>query len=303
MFKEILKIIPIVLIICFAVHQNITFADSKESPAIYMSPRAINPFKEYTPNFRDSISIMEKEVEIHPDNPRLRFVLGLLYFKSIKEENGKYNLVLLTKAEEQFYKLIKLNKYQSLSNYYLGLVSFQKSSNDKNAMYKAMSYLEEAIKSDENYFRAYMKLSFLYLALQRYEDAITLLEKAKNIFEDNYEIYYKLSLSYNHKKKYAKAIENAKKALSINNGLEAQLLLASAYSLSGDYKNAINQLEKALTEYPKNKTVLLGLSAVLYKKGENEKAIETLKKVAVYHPDDQEIKEKLEALTKKDSKE
>ncbi|MDE2179977.1 MAG: tetratricopeptide repeat protein [candidate division NC10 bacterium] len=98
--------------------------------------------------------------------------------------------------------------------------------------------------------------------------------------------------------KYDKVIENANIALSFGKNTETQIMLASAYSLTGKYDNARMELEDVLNIDPKNKTALLGLSVVFSKTDNKQKAIEILKKAQGYYPDDSEIKKQLGEIDK-----
>jgi tetratricopeptide (TPR) repeat protein len=94
----------------------------------YAVPREL--FEEWSLDLRDSIGYLEKEIEAHPENYRLRFVLGTLYFELgvakidiNTNEVAQASLLMLGKAEKEFKEVLKLNKNDSLSYYYLGHIS------------------------------------------------------------------------------------------------------------------------------------------------------------------------------------
>ena len=255
-------------------------------------------FEEWSLDLKDPIIYLENEIKTNPNNYRLRFVLGALYFElgvakvDTKTKDIQANLLLLDKAEKEFKEVLKIKKDYSLSYYYLGHIAMQKNANAK----QAMEYYRKAIESDKQNYKAYLKLHFLYLVEKRYKEAIQLLEHAKNNFGSNIEIYYRISLTYFYMGDYQKVIENAQKALLFGKSIGTQLILASAYSLSGNYDDAKKELEDVLITDPKNRTALLGISVVFSKTGKKEKAIEILKKALIYYPDDSEIKKMLKEL-------
>lgn len=252
--------------------------------------------EEYSIDLSDSIKYLEEEIKKDQNNYRLRFVLGSLYFelgvpkydKDTKEVT--HNLEILKKARNEFIKVLSIKKEDSMAYYYLGHLSFLL----EQDLNKAIELYKKAIESDRYNHRAYKKLSILYLAEKRFKDAVLLLEDAKTVSPEDADICHKLAIAYLTTGEYIKAIENAKKTLSIAKNIETQLVLASAYSITGDYDNSKIQLEEVLTSDRKNRTALLGLSVVYRKTGKKEKCIETLKKALQYYPDDSEIKSELD---------
>lgn len=252
----------------------------------------------FSVDIRDSITYLEKEIQTNPNNYRLRFVLGTLYFDlgvakvDTRTKDVQANLLLLDKAEKEFKEVLRIKKDDSMTYYYLGILTIQKGFNIK----QSIEYFKRAIKSDGQNYRAYIKLHTLYLAEKQYKDALILLEDAKRNFNGNTEIYHRLSLTYLIIQDYVNVIENAKMALSLGKNTETQLILASAYSLTGNYDDAKKELEDVLNTDPKNRTALLGISVVFSKTGKKEKAVEILKKALTYYPDDSEIKKMLKEL-------
>lgn len=243
----------------------------------------------------DSIRYLEEEIQQDQNNYRLRFVLGTLYFevgvpKYDKDTKGvTHNLEMLKKARNEFIKVLSLKKNNSMAYYYLGHLSFLL----EQDLNKAIELYKKAIEVDRYNLRAYKKLSILYLAEKRFNDAVLLLEDAKTVSPEDADICHKLAITYLTTGEYTKAIENAKKTLLIAKNIQTQIVLASAYSVIGDYDNAKIQLEDILNLDPKNRTALLGLSIVFKKIGKKEKCIETLKKAHEYYPDDSEIKKEI----------
>lgn len=252
----------------------------------------------FSADMSDSITYLEKEIQTNPNNYRLRFILGTLYFDlgvakvDTRTKDVQANWLLLDKAEKEFKEVLRIKKDDSMTYYYLGILTIQKGFNIK----QSIEYFKRAIKSDGQNYRAYIKLHTLYLAEKQYKDALILLEDAKRNFNGNAEIYHRLSLTYLIIQDYVNVIENAEMALSLGKNTETQLILASAYSLTGNYDDAKKELEDVLNTDPKNRTALLGISVVFSKTGKKEKAIEILKKALIYYPDDSEIKKMLKEL-------
>jgi tetratricopeptide (TPR) repeat protein len=252
--------------------------------------------EEYSIDLSDSIKYLEEEIQKDQNNYRLRFVLGSLYFELGVPKYDKdtrevtHNLEILKKARNEFIKVLSIKKEDSMAYYYLGHLSFLL----EQDLNKATELYKKAIESDRYNLRAYKKLSILYLTEKRFKDAVLLLEDAKTVSPEDADICHKLAIAYLTTGEYIKAIENAKKALLIVKNIQTQLILASAYSITGDYDNSKIQLEEVLTSDRKNRTALLGLSVVYRKTGKKEKCIETLKKALQYYPDDSEIKSELD---------
>ncbi|MDE2179978.1 MAG: hypothetical protein KGJ40_03910 [candidate division NC10 bacterium] len=155
-------------------------------------------FEEWSLDLRDSISYLEKEIEAHPDNYRLRFVLGTLYFElgvakidTNTNEVAQASLLMLDKAEKEFKEVLQLKKNDSMSYYYLGHIAMQKNGN----MEQAIDYYKKAIENDKHNSKAYIKLHYLYLAGKKYKSAVEVLENAKRYFKGDAIIYHRLGLT------------------------------------------------------------------------------------------------------------
>lgn len=264
-------------------------------------PSSVYPISEeilekFPMDLNDPIKYLEEEIQKNPNNYKLKFILGTLYFelgvlkydKDTKEIT--HNLEMLKKAKNEFEEVLKIKNDESLAYYYLGHLAMQMGFGLK----EAEKFYKKAIETNNHNLRAYKKLTIIYLTEKRFKDAVSLLETAKTVSRDDADIYYKLAFTYLITEEYKKAIENAKKVLSIGKSIQSQIILASAYSMTGDYDAAKAQLEDVLNSDPKNKTALVGLSIVFEKMGEKEKCIEILKKALEYYPDDSEIKIELD---------
>jgi tetratricopeptide (TPR) repeat protein len=257
--------------------------------------------EEFSVDLNDVVIRIEKEVESNPKNYRLRFVLGALYFDlaSVEYDASTYeikkgNPALLEKAEHEFNEALKLKKDDSMTYYYLGHLSILKQHN----IDLAIEFYKKSIKSDAINQRAHYKLHSLYLLQNKYNDATNLLENLAKIVKDDANVYHRLSLTYLFIGDYGRVIENAQKAISIKKNTESQLILASAYSKTKDYESAKKNLEDILSREPQNRTALLGLSTVLQKSGDDEKALDILKKANEYYPGDSEIMNKIKEIKK-----
>lgn len=253
-------------------------------------------FEEWTGELTDSIVFLEEEVKKQPDNYKLRFVLGSLYFEvgivKVDESTKKLsqaNLLMLEKSEKEFREVLKIKKDESRAYYYLGHIMMQKEGNSD----KAIEYYKKTIDYDKLNFKAYMKLHFLYFGRKEYDKAISLLEGSKQNFISNPEFYYRLSISYLAVKNYEKVVKSAKTGLSVGGGIETQLILASAYSMTQDYDNAKIVLGEILNKDEKNKSALLGLAMILNKTNKKDEALKILNKALGYYPDDVEVKNRL----------
>jgi tetratricopeptide (TPR) repeat protein len=257
-------------------------------------------FEGYTMDLNHPLKYLEEEVRKHPDNPRLRFVLGALYFElgvpryDEKKQVTQASLEMLNKAANEFKEVIKIKRDEPLAYYYLGHLAIVREANFK----EAIEYYKKTIELDKSFLEAYKKLSVLYLSQKQYKEAALLLESAKSLSNSDADIYHKLAITYMFMQDYKKVIENEKKALSILKTSNGQLVLASAYSLTKDYEDAKIQLKDILDSDPKNKTALLGLSVVYNETGNKEKSIEILKRALEYYPHDPEVEKQLKEIGK-----
>jgi tetratricopeptide (TPR) repeat protein len=262
------------------------------SPA--MTKQSLDP---YQLHYNDALLYIKQVVNKNPQNYKLRFVLGSIYFRIAEEEDiieDKFNL--LTKAEKEFILVTKQNDKEYRAYYYLGLIESLKGDRFKNAK----DYFLKAKEINCNDVRVFIKLAMVEAKLNKQAKAIELLEDAKRTFNGSYDIYNLLSVLYLMRQEYEKVIENGTRALTFKKDTQPMLTVASAYSRTGKYDNAILLLKEVLSMDAGNRTALLGLTIVLKKKGDINAAINILKDALEFYPDDPQFKKLLSEIENND---
>jgi len=106
-------------------------------------------------------------------NPQIRFAIGLCYFR----------LGNLEKARFAFERTIDLDHENSLAFVALAIVELQTNVNDQKMRNKAASYLEKAIKLDQNNYLALRYLADHYFFKKEYEIARKVCERGLSVME------------------------------------------------------------------------------------------------------------------------
>jgi tetratricopeptide (TPR) repeat protein len=157
-----------------------------------------------------------------------------------------YNGVEYGRAEDEFGKLLRLNPAHKEAHYYLGRIyeSRVKSDDDFEAMEEAMREYQEAIKIDQSYIDAHIRLGGLYVKSGFYEGGMRELEEALRINPDLPEAHA--------------AMGNA--CYTIGTAREVKVEHPAGVGATSDFKGAKEYYKKAIEEFSQAINLALGLS-------------------------------------------
>ncbi len=160
-----------------------------------------------------------------------------------------YNRVEYGKAEDEFRKLLRLNLAHKEAHYYLGRIyeSRVKSDDDFEAMEEAMREYQEAIKIDQSYVDAHIRLGGLYVKSCFYEGGMRELEEA-------------LRINPNLSEAHA-AMGNA--CYTIGTAKEVKVEHPAGVGAASDFRGAKEYYKKAIEEFNQAINLAPDLSAEL----------------------------------------
>lgn len=188
--------------------------------------------------YRERWSLAEqmlvKAYRLNPNQPRLYLSLSRLH-------QSRYQK-LGFKNEEQLYRhAIFINPcyedgYLMLADYYLF----------ENQRDKAIQVLEQFLEINPNSVPALMALGKIYLARNELLKIIEVYNRVLELEPNNSDAYYNLGILYYNSKDYENAEKFLKRAIAINNHLNAHLYLAYLYEIKGEKDKAIEQLRQRI---------------------------------------------------------
>lgn len=157
----------------------------------------------------------------------------------------------------------------------------------------AETHLEAAIEKGLN--TAYVKeqLAVLYLADGRHIEVVELLRPAasKSVSAQTHHL---LAIAYLGEGDLASGLEESRASVRLGGGMQSELVMASALSLSGQYDESASVLRSILRSDEKNKSALMGLLAVLKKAGDDSEAATVRASLIDYYGDDPDVRSFLE---------
>ena len=154
---------------------------------------------------------------------------------------------------------------------------------------KALPEVQEtldAAKNQPNDFDAQVKAGDLYIKIKGFEKAAEFYEKAQKIKPNDFGILAKIGNTYFDAEQFEKAQVWYEKALEQKEDLSVRTDLGVTFvqRANPDYERAVKEFEIALKTNPNHETTLYNLGAAYFKKGDAEKAQETLSKLEQINP-------------------
>ncbi len=270
-------------------------------------------------NYTEAVNNLKLVLALNPDNMEAQYYLGSTYLKQQKYNDAitALNIVLAKDAnniqalrsladvydatKDNANKMMVLEKiaavdadeemWFSLGNLYA----------EANNVPKAISSLQNAIKLNPEFDKAYYRLAFLLYDEQRFGDALEYLEYAYNKYPDNDIIAKRLAISYQRSGRINEAITKYESVIQ-NNPTNAQAYLnvvglyrtmasdATDPKIAADYyQKAINSMEALKKNSPDNGLVYLNLSSIYlaqkkYNEAESNANLATTKDGTMYQP-------------------
>lgn len=151
--------------------------------------------------------------------------------------------------------------------------------------------IDQAKKEPDN-FDAQLKAAEFYYQIQRFDGAIEFLKKANQLKPDSREVIVHLGNAYFDLGKYEEAEKwytsaLAKKADDVN--VRTDLGLTFIFRDKPDYDRAIAEFQKSLALDPNHPQTLQNLTVAYTKKGDAERANQTLTTLEVLDPTNESI--------------
>lgn len=139
---------------------------------------------------------------------------------------------------------------------------------------------------DDKFDYAYRNLGDAYIRIKNFEEAIEALEKVLELSIPEDVIYEALGHCYEKLKDYAQARAHYRKALHMNPGdSHLYYAIAGTYMAESNWKNAIDQLQQAISIVPtKSKDYHFALAQCYNKTGKLREAIDSMLQYLHYKP-------------------
>lgn len=175
-----------------------------------------------------------KAYHLNPNNPRLYLSLSRLH-------QSRYQKLGFKNEKQLFDHSIFVNPcyedaYLMLSDYYLF----------ENKREQAIRVLEKILEINPKSVPVLMALGKIYLVKNEILKIVKIYNRVLEFEPDNSDAYYNLGILYYNSKDYDNAEKFLKRALSIDNHLNAHLYLAYLYETKGEYDHAIEHLRKRI---------------------------------------------------------
>ena len=191
--------------------------------------KIINLYKEK--NYQGVIKLGLKLLKKNPKDYQLIYSIGLSYInlKNYFEAEKYFNrLLFIQKKPEIFF--LQANIHKQLEKYDT-----------------AITYFEEAIKLNPNFFEAYNNLGNIKKRIGKIEDAISCFKKAIQLNENNIQSYFNLANIYKDNKNFEELIKTYEKILNFDqNDVKTLYNLGSVYLFIGDIPKGTSLFEKII---------------------------------------------------------
>jgi len=145
---------------------------------------------------------------------------------------------------------------------------------------EAILHLKAALEIKPDYFEARENLGAVYLAMQRWDDAIGALEPLlnENLYATPYLLHNNLGFAYRNKKNLDEAIRHFTQAVFLNPRFCLGLFnLGEALAAQGDAPQAVRQFKKAVEKCPNYADPYYQLGVVFEKRGRVAEALDYYK--------------------------
>ena len=189
----------------------------------------LNLYKEK--NYQGVIKSGLKLLKKNPKDYQLIYSIGLSYInlKNYFEAEKYFNrLLFIQKKPEIFF--LQANIHKQLEKYDT-----------------AITYFEEAIKLNPNFFEAYNNLGNTKKRIGKIEDAISCFKKAIQLNENNIQSYFNLANIYKDNKNFEELIKTYEKILNFDqNDVKTLYNLGSVYLFIGDIPKGTSLFEKII---------------------------------------------------------
>ena len=219
-----------------------------------------------------AISKLEEILEIAPESDKVRFYLSAVY-----EEKKEYK-----SAQEQYLKIEKDSSYYEESRLHAAYISKLLGQIDE-----AVVTLKEVVTSKAENPQTFIFMSQLYEDKKDLNKSLEVLKAAEKKFSDNATVVYYLGMLQDKMSLKTDMIESMKKVIDLQPD-HAQALNYLAYSWAEEgvhLEKAESYARQAANQEKDDAYILDTLGWVMFKKGEYKKAIEILEKAHFMQPE------------------
>jgi Tfp pilus assembly protein PilF len=142
---------------------------------------------------------------------------------------------------------------------------------------QAIVHLKSALEIKPDYFEARENLGAVYLAMQRWDEAIATLEPllVEHLYATPYLLHNNLGFAYRNKKAYDEAIRHFSQAVFLNPRFCLGLYnLGETFLIKGETADAVRQFKKAIDKCPTYADPYYKLAVVFEKRGRETEALD-----------------------------
>ena len=187
-----------------------------------------------------------------------------------------YKVGILTKNTQEQAKIEKPDNLELLKL----AISFYNSGN----YVEAIRQYENILKSDPQFYGAYVGLGDSYIQLGIYDEAIKTFEKTKSLKYYDFRTYYGLGLAYYRMEDYNNAYLNLNYAYKLNPNNNAVVsYLINTYNAVGLYDEAVKLAEEKLKNDPNNSHYYRKIAIAYFLKNDLPKALENAQKAVMIY--------------------
>jgi len=155
---------------------------------------------------------------------------------------------------------------------------------------KAEELYQKGIIMEPNCSLNYLFLGGLYMRTNRLQEAYELFKKGARVLPESIPMHDGLVKASIQLKKYQEALQECQAILALNDKyLNALALTGFIYTILGENEKAIDYLKKAADLEPENKLILLDYARLLATSGRKEEAIEIYSRMKKDYPGDYRI--------------
>jgi eukaryotic-like serine/threonine-protein kinase len=229
--------------------------------------------------YEEALEAFDRAQNIEPDNPEPWFYQGLTEDKLERDSAAKNRYeTVLSKSEQKLKK--NQNNLEIISLKAQALVKLEKE-------IEAQSILETLIKDHPKYFPAQVNYANVLRKLKRYDDAIAAIDAALKIVPEwkQHELlttkgsFLVERPGKNKQQDYKKAIEVCTEALSLKpDFVPALQARGQLYLSSGQFKEALDDFDKAVQVDNQDAKTLVLQGAALAATGQAEKALASIER-------------------------
>jgi TolB-like protein/Tfp pilus assembly protein PilF len=220
----------------------------------------------------------EEVIALDPEYPEGYSLLAYTHYMDVWFRSGKSPKDSFSRAYELAQKVIAMDDSSVMAHILLGHLYLLKRQHEK-----AIAETERAITLSPNSASGYAGLGRALNYAGRPEEAIPLLKKAIRLDPLPKSFFlYTIGVAYNMTGRYDESIEACKKAIKDEpNSLYAHVVLAAAYSLSGQEEEAHAETEEVLKIHPKFSLEYFGKTAPYKNPADRENFIAALRKAGI----------------------